>query len=152
MALMRYQPVVSRFGGLTQLHNEINRLFDNLGGTDEEGTPATDWMPAVDVTEEENRYVLHADVPGVDPENIEVTLENGVLTIRGRREETRRAGNGGNGGYRRVERLYGSFFRRFTLPDTADAEKITAQSRNGVLELVIPKQEKTQPRRIAVKS
>ncbi|HEX6928803.1 MAG TPA: Hsp20/alpha crystallin family protein [Gammaproteobacteria bacterium] len=150
MALMRYQPVVSRFGGLNQLHNEINRLFDSINSYDEEGgTPATDWMPAVDVTEEENRYVLHADVPGVDPKDIEITLENGVLTLRGRRETTR---NNGHQGYRRVERTVGSFFRRFTLPDTADAEKISAESKHGVLELVIPKQEKVQPRRISVKS
>lgn len=149
MALMRYQPVTSRFGGLSQLHNEINRLFDSLSPYDDEGgTPATDWMPAVDVTEEENRYVLHADVPGVDPENIEITLENGVLTIRGRRESQ---STKNEQGYRRVERMYGTFFRRFTLPDTADAEKISAQSKNGVLELVIPKQEKVQPRRITVK-
>ena len=78
MALMRYQPM-TRFGGLSQLHNEINRLFDSLGGGyDEEGTAATDWMPAVDVTEEADRYVLHADVPGVDPKDIDITLENGV--------------------------------------------------------------------------
>lgn len=147
MALMRYQPVASRFGGLSQLHNEINRLFDNLGGASEEESTAADWMPAVDVTEEENRYVLHADVPGVDAKDIEITLENGILTIRGRREATR---NESQQGFRRVERMYGSFFRRFTLPDTADAEKISAQSKNGVLELVIPKQEKTQPRRITV--
>ncbi|HEX7047900.1 MAG TPA: Hsp20/alpha crystallin family protein [Gammaproteobacteria bacterium] len=147
MALMRYQPVASRFGGLSQLHNEINRLFDNLGGASEEEGTVADWMPAVDVTEEENRYVLHADVPGVNAKDIEITLENGILTIRGRREATR---NEGAQGYRRVERMHGSFFRRFTLPDTADAEKISAQSKNGVLELVIPKQEKTQPRRITV--
>lgn len=149
MALMRYQPVTSRFGGLNQLHSEINRLFDSLGGYDDEGgTPATDWMPAVDVTEEESRYVLHADVPGVDAKDIDITLENGVLTIRGRREAS---ATDERSGYRRVERSYGAFFRRFTLPDTADAEKISAQSRNGVLELVIPKQPKVQPRRITVK-
>ena len=148
MALMRYQPLTSRFGGLNQLHNEINRLFDSLG-MDEEGTmPASDWMPAVDVTEEENRYVLHADVPGVDPKDIEITLENGVLTVRGKREFSDREERKG---FRRVERVSGTFFRRFTLPDTADAEKISAHSKNGVLELVIPKQAKTQPRRIEVK-
>ena len=149
MALMRYQPAGNRFGGLSQLHNEINRLFDTLGGYDEEGTPATDWTPAVDVIEEEDRYLLHADVPGVDPNDIEITLENGLLTIRGQRQAQKEENRAG---FRRVERSYGSFFRRFTLPDTADAEKISAESRNGVLELVIPKQEKTQPRRITVKS
>ena len=147
MALMRYQPA-SRFGGLSQLHNEINRLFDTMGGYDGEGTPASDWIPAVDVIEEDQRYVVHADVPGVDPENIEITLENSVLTIRGHREAVKEEEQKG---FRRVERSYGTFFRRFTLPDTADAEKISAESRNGVLEVVIPKQEKIQPRRISVK-
>jgi len=146
---MRYQPAVSRFGGLSQLHNEINRLFDTMSSYDEEGgTPASDWIPAVDVIEEDNRYVLHADVPGVDPNDIEITLENSVLTVRGHRQATREEEQKG---FRRVERTYGTFFRRFTLPDTADAEKISAESKNGVLELVIPKQEKTQPRRITVK-
>lgn len=148
MALMRYQPVTSRFGGLSQLHNEINRLFDSLASDDQGTTPATDWMPAVDVVEEENRYVLHADVPGVDPKDIEITLENGVLTVRGHRKARHEENQSG---FRRVERMSGSFFRRFTLPDTADAEKISAESKNGVLELVIPKQEKVQPRRITVK-
>lgn len=147
MALMRYQP--SRFGGLSQLHNEINRLFDTMGGYDDDGsTPASDWIPAVDVVEHNDRYVLHADVPGVDPKDIEITLEHSVLTVRGHRQAEREEEQKG---FRRVERSYGSFFRRFTLPDTADAEKISAASRNGVLELVIPKQEKTQPRRITVK-
>lgn len=150
MALMRYQPLATRFGGLNQLHNEINRLFDSLGGMDEEGAvPATDWMPAVDVSEHEDRYVLHADVPGVNPEDIEITLENGILTLRGQREFS---DTENRTGFRRVERVSGSFFRRFALPDTADAEKISARSKNGVLELVIPKQEKTQPRRIQVKT
>lgn len=147
MALMRYQPLASRFGGLSQLHHEINRLFDSLGFDDDMMTAATDWTPAVDVVEEQDRYVLHADVPGVDPKDIEITLEDGVLTLRGQRE----ASNIEEAkGFRRIERSYGMFFRRFALPDTADAENITAQSKNGVLELVIPKQQKKQPRRITV--
>lgn len=150
MNLIRYQSLPYRFGGLSQLHNEINRLFDSFGQYDgAEGTPATDWTPAVDVKEEDNRYVLHADLPGVEPKDIDITLEQGVLTIRGRRELTTTEDEPG---YRRVERVAGSFFRRFTLPDTADAEKISAEYRNGVLELVIPKQPKVQPRRISVKS
>ena len=146
MSLIRYQPL--RYaGGMNQLHNEINRLFDSFGA-DQDSTPAVDWTPAVDVTEEKDRYVLHADVPGVNPKEIEVTLEDGVLTIRGERRNEKSVDEKG---FRRVERFSGSFYRRFTLPDTADAENITAETKNGVLELVIPKQEKVQPRRITVK-
>ncbi|MFP4244636.1 MAG: Hsp20/alpha crystallin family protein, partial [Ectothiorhodospira sp.] len=107
----------------------------------------SDWVPAVDIREEKDAYVLHADVPGVDPKAIEVHMENGVLTIRGDRKEesTEEREN-----YKRVERVRGSFYRRFSLPDTADAERISARSVNGVLEVRIPKQEKVQPRRITV--
>lgn len=148
MSLIRYQPLrYQGFGGLNKLHTEINRLFDSLGQYDGENTPAADWTPAVDVAEEPSRYVLHADLPGVDPKDIEITHEDGILTIRGeRRSETKTEETG----FRRMERFTGSFFRRFTLPDTADAEKISAQTKNGVLELVIPKQPKLQPRRITV--
>lgn len=147
MALTRYQPMANRFAGLNQLHNEINRLFDSLTGFDNEPTAAADWLPAVDVVEEQDRYVLHADIPGVDPKALEITLENGVLSIRGQREASRTEEGQG---FQRIERSFGSFFRRFALPDTADAENISAQSKNGVLELVIPKQQKQQPRRITV--
>ena len=146
MALVRYEP----WGMLNQLHKEIDRLFDsNVRPYAEEGqgVAATDWVPAVDVKEEQDRFVIHADLPGVDPQDIDVNMENGVLTIKGQRESEKKEEREG---YKRVERVRGSFFRRFNLPDTADAEKISAKCRNGVLELVIPKQEKVQPRRITV--
>jgi HSP20 family protein len=135
---------------MNQLHNEIDRLFDSragrLGETD--GQIATsDWVPAVDIREENERYVIHADVPGVNPADIEVDMVDGVLSIKGQRksesEEERE-------GYKRMERVRGSFFRRFSLPDTVDADSISAKVRDGVLEIVIPKQEKVQPRRIQV--
>jgi HSP20 family protein len=101
----------------------------------------------VDIREDKDAYVLHADVPGVDPKDIEVHMENGVLTIRGeRKSETKEEREN----YKRVERVRGTFYRRFTLPDTADADKISAKSVNGVLEVRIPKQETVQPRRISV--
>ncbi|OGT81195.1 MAG: heat-shock protein Hsp20, partial [Gammaproteobacteria bacterium RIFCSPLOWO2_02_FULL_52_10] len=107
------------------------------------------WMPSVDVREDEDKFVFLADIPGVDPKDIEVTCEHGVLTIKGERkaetEEERE-------GYKRIERSRGTFYRRFNLPDTADAEHIKANSKNGVLELTIPKVEKAKPRKIAVKS
>ncbi|KAA3629364.1 MAG: Hsp20/alpha crystallin family protein [Proteobacteria bacterium] len=146
MALLRYDP-----WSLINQVQEINRLFDNRTASprDEDSghVVASDWVPAVDIKEEQNRYVILADVPGVDPASIEITMENGVLTLRGERKlesEEERAG------YRRVERVRGSFYRRFTLPDSVDPEGITARGDNGVLEIVIPKHEKLQPRRIQV--
>lgn len=148
MALVRYDP----WRTISQLQNEMNRLFENqMEGdeTAEAGTVASDWRPAVDVQEDSSQYTITADLPGVDPEAIEVSLENGILTIRGERhgetEEER-------GSYKRVERIHGSFFRRFTLPDTADAENVKAKSRNGVLAITIPKQAQGQPRKITVES
>ena len=93
--------------------------------------------------------MIHADIPGVDPKDIDVHMENGILTIKGERQsETKEEREG----YKRVERVRGSFYRRFSLPDTADAEAISAKSQHGVLEVVIPKQQKVQPRRIQVES
>ncbi|HKS93520.1 MAG TPA: Hsp20/alpha crystallin family protein, partial [Gammaproteobacteria bacterium] len=110
---------------------------------------ASDWIPAVDIKEEDQRFLIHADVPGVDPKDIEITMEDGILTLKGERKgETREERDG----YRRVERVSGQFFRRFTLPDTADAEGVSAKGVNGVLEISIPKQPKAQPRRITVKA
>lgn len=148
MALVRYEP----WSMLNQLHSEIDRLFESglqRGRNDGEGVAATDWVPAVDVKEENDKFIIHADVPGVDPQNIDVNMENGVLTIKGEREAEKRDEREG---YKRIERVRGSFFRRFSLPDTADAEKISARCRNGVLEVVIPKHDKVQPRRISVES
>lgn len=146
MALVRYEP----WNMLDQLHREMNQLFDSRmrkSGEDESQVATADWVPAVDIREEDNRFVIHADIPGVDPKDIEVHMENGILTIKGeRRQETEEEREG----YKRIERVRGSFFRRFSLPDTADAEAISAKARDGVLEVVIPKHEKQQPRRIQV--
>ncbi len=145
MAITRYEP----WSLINQLQEEINRLFESRGlapGREQEGTVA-DWVPAVDIREEADRFVILADVPGVDPKDIEITMDNGVLTIKGERET---ASEEEREGYRRIERARGTFMRRFTLPDTADAEHISARSRNGVLEIVIPKHERVQPRKITV--
>jgi len=147
MNVIHYEPS-SR---LRRFHDEMGRLFDDrylMGDVDESSAVTSRWAPAVDIKEESDSYVLRADVPGVESKDIEITLEDGVLTIKGERtledKEERQ-------GYKRVERAYGSFYRRFTLPDTADAERVSASGKNGVLEVTIPKQEKVQPRRIEVK-
>ncbi len=147
MALTPYDP----FALVNQLQKEMNRLFDaRVGegrGNETSAAVTSDWIPLVDVQEEPERYVIYADIPGVDPQEVEITMENGVLALRGNREsQTAPAGNG----YKRRERPAGVFYRRFVLPDTADAEGIKAHGKNGVLQLVIPKREKAVARRIQV--
>ncbi|MDP1558863.1 MAG: Hsp20/alpha crystallin family protein [Nitrosomonas sp.] len=139
MAITRYEP----WGLLSQLQREL------AGGTVEGSTATAEWAPAVDIKEETDRFVLLADIPGVKPEEIDVSMEDGVLTIKGEKKteaETEKEG------YKRIERTYGSFYRRFSLPDTANSDAISAESRHGVLEIVIPKREALQPKKIQVTS
>lgn len=142
MNTLRYEPWALH----RELLNEFNRAFERNTGDASSGATA-DWSPAVDIEEYADRFVLHADVPGVDPAAIEVTLEKGVLTLAGSREQ---AVEQPGIERRRNERAVGRFLRRFVLPDTADAEAVSASGRNGVLEVVIPKRAQAQPRRIAV--
>jgi HSP20 family protein len=142
MSMIRYQPIPL----FNHFNNDINRYF---GKTRNKAAAAQerDWAPAVDIREEESRYLLSADIPGVERENIEITLEGGVLTIKGeRRGET--AANGQD--YRRRERMHGTFMRQFTLPETVDSQNISATVKDGVLDVVIPKQAKPQPTRITI--
>jgi HSP20 family protein len=135
---------------LNQLHQEVNRLFDApWAGLADVSAADSSWTPAVDIRENDASYLIHADVPGVDPKDIEVTLEHGILTIAGERKAESESESDG---YRRVERLRGRFVRSFALPDTADAEKVDAKVKDGVLEVVINKKESSKPRRIAVRS
>ncbi len=144
MNVSRYEPWVL----VNRLSRDLERLFNvPAEGNDESRSSVVDWVPAVDIKEEDKQFVLRADLPGVEPKDIEITMEKGQLTIRGRRQaETRDENNG----YRRVERVSGEFFRRFTLPDTADSQAIKARHVNGVLEVSIPKQQTVLPRRIDV--
>lgn len=149
MNIVRYrQPGAS-------LQNEMKQMFDRLfegsffdqAGSDDSSVVTSQWVPRVDVKEENDRFVLYADLPGIDPNDIEVSMDKGLLTIKGERssetsEQTDR--------FSRVERRYGSFHRRFALPDSADPEGIQAHGRNGVLEITIPKRPESAPRRIQV--
>lgn len=136
-----------------QMMNEWRKEMDRALGypvtRDETTVEGGEWTPAVDIKEEDDKYVLHADIPGVKPEDIEVSMDNGVLTIKGERklESEEEKEN-----YKRIERLHGVFYRRFALPDDADPEKIEATGKHGVLEVVIPKMEAQKPRKIEVKS
>ena len=113
------------------------------------GPTNTQWRPAVDILEDKGQFLLRADVPGVDPGEIDVSMDAGVLTISGvRHDEQRDEATDAQ----RVERASGRFQRRFTLPDTADADGITAKTSNGILEVAIPKQAQIQARRITVEA
>jgi HSP20 family protein len=116
---------------------------------DENDNVATaNWAPAVDIKEDDKSFTMLADIPGVDPKDIEVTMDNNVLTVKGERQSEKKTEEEN---YKRVERQYGAFYRRFTLPDTADAENIEAHSEHGVLKVTIPKKEVAQSRRISIK-
>ena len=142
MSLVRYEPV----NLFDQFNHEINRLFSSSYGLPA-ANEERNWAPAVDIREEDDRFLLIADIPGVKREDVEVTLEEGVLTIKGERhtrnEETRE-------GFHRKERVHGTFMRQFTLPDTVNPDSINAAINDGVLEIGIPKQDKPKPKKISV--
>ena len=142
MTVVRYEPwsLVNRF------QRDIDRLFSAPQTT---AADSGAWLPPVDIHEEDNQFLVRVDLPGVDPKAVEITSEQGVLVIRGRREESRREARDG---YRRVERITGEFQRRFSLPDSVDVQNIKAKAVNGVLEITIPKLAQVQPQRIAVEA
>ena len=149
MTVYRYEP----WNVYRQLHHDINRVLESsLAGTGEEDSSSvvtSHWTPPVDIEETKDRFVLYADIPGVEPGQIGITMDDGVLTIKGERaqesEQDRET-------FKRMERARGTFYRRFSLPDTADADRISAKGNNGVLEVIIPKQERLQPRKITVEA
>jgi HSP20 family protein len=145
MTLVRYDP----WSLLDRFQRELNQLTlgSDIVENDNSNVVTSRWRPAVDIKEETDRFVIHADLPGVDPKDIDITMEGGMLTIKGERQSESREETDG---YKRVERVAGTFYRRFSLPDTADADRIGAKGKNGVLEVIIPKQEKVQPRKITV--
>ncbi len=146
MTVVRYEP----FRLLNRFHRDFSRFFDDtVSNGDVANTASTGWLPSVDVREEENRFVVHVDLPGVDKKGIEIVAEKGVLTIKGERHaETKSSA----ASYERIERVSGKFLRRFTLPETAQADAITAKQLNGVLEVSIPKQPQVQPKRVEVQA
>ncbi|MDY6992689.1 MAG: Hsp20/alpha crystallin family protein [Pseudomonadota bacterium] len=127
---------------LNQFYRDLNQ---NVNAEDDSKVALYSWVPAVDIKEESQQFVVDVDIPGVDPKDIEVSMENSVLIIKGERILEHQ-----NPEYKRAERVHGRFYRRFSLPDTADAEHITATGKNGVLTITIPKKPVAQPRRIEV--
>jgi HSP20 family protein len=142
--MVRYEPWV----GVPQSQHDINLLLSRLSTGDSSSVTA-DWVPNVDINEFEERFQLYVDLPGIEPKDVDITLENGVLTISGERfAQAEKADE--NVVRRRTERGTGRFYRRFILPESVDAEKVKATDRHGVLEILIPKQAKALPRKIGV--
>jgi HSP20 family protein len=146
MAITRYNP----WNLPARVPNEFRDLFEkffNEEQQDQSNVVTSQWAPHVDIKEEPGRFVILADIPGVDPKDIEVHMEKGILSIKGERKSEAKEENEK---FTRVERSRGVFYRRFALPDSADAEGITASGKHGVLEIVIPKRPETTPRRISI--
>jgi len=146
MALVRWEPVRE----LSSLQNEMNRLFTTFFDTPTSGNgdaPVRRWIPAMDLVETDEHFVLKADLPGLGEGDVSIEVEDNVLTVAGERKaehEDKREG------YVRVERSYGAFRRSLTLPEGIDPEAVTASFDNGVLEVRIPKPEERKPRRVAI--
>ncbi len=135
------------------LMNRYNRMFGRArSGGEREGKDVfsrSDWAPAVDIKETPEAFTIEAELPGMSKEDVKVTVHEGVLSIQGERKSEDESKDKK---HHRIERFYGSFLRRFTLPETADAEGIAARSANGILEVSIPKLPEVQPRRITVEA
>jgi HSP20 family protein len=138
MAIVRWEP----FRELAALQGEVDRLF-NSGSNG----PLRRWMPAMDVVETEDQFVLRADLPGMSEEDVNIELEDRVLTVSGERKAEHEATKGG---YHRVERAFGAFVRSLTLPEGVDPEAVEASFDRGVLEVRIPKPEQRKPRKISI--
>ncbi|HMS09351.1 MAG TPA: Hsp20/alpha crystallin family protein [Pyrinomonadaceae bacterium] len=144
MSMIKFDP----FRELRTLNDEMNRLFSAVPASVDRGEFARgSWSPNVDIYEDENRLIVEAELPGMNREDFEVSVENNVLTLKGERKFEKKT-EGDN--YHRVERAYGSFTRQFTLPQTITAEGATADFENGVLRVALPKREETKARKIEI--
>ena len=135
------------FRGLSTLQDQFNRLFNESFRNQPEESALTTWAPAVDIYETPNELVVKADLPDVNEKDIDVRVENNLLTIRGERKFEKSVTEEN---FLRVERAYGAFSRSFSLPNTVNAETIGAEYKNGVLTVTLPKREETKPRQVKV--
>ena len=147
MAIARWDP----FRDLNMLQDRMNRLFDDAGRPWRTDEPAatTSWSPSVDIFETEGEIVVKAELPGIDRKDIQLNLENNVLSLRGERKfqkETK------DDNYHRIERSYGVFSRAFSIPATVDEERIRADYKDGVLKIVLPKKDQAKPKQIKIAS
>jgi HSP20 family protein len=141
--LSRFEPL----RGVSSLQDQINRLFNDVFERPGEESNLTSWAPAVDIFETEHELVVKADLPDIDPKDLDIRVENNILSIRGERKFENKVSEDK---YLRVERAYGSFSRSFSLASTVNSEAIKADYQNGVLTLTVPKREEAKPKQIKV--
>lgn len=145
MNLVRFEP----WSLIDRMQCDFDRRSGRRARRDTPAIAAAAWRPAVDIVEQKARFVLRADLPGVDRDDVDVSMEDGCLTITGERASEDRSEVDG---IERYERVSGRFYRRFSLPESADADAIKARMRNGILEIEIPKLPEVQPRRIDIEA
>jgi HSP20 family protein len=148
MSIVRWEP----FREFTTLQNEMNRLFNTVFETPTPGNGGSTmrrWMPAMDLVETDDHFVLRADLPGMKQDDVKIEYDDGTLTVSGERKAEHESKNEG---YYRVERAFGTFSRSLTLPQGIDPEAVTASFADGVLEVRVPKPEERKPRRIEIGS
>lgn len=146
MNLMRFDP----YREMQAFQDRINRAFGNMGRQEDQSLGA--WVPPVDISEDKDRILITAELPGFKENDISIQTENGMLSISGERkfEQNTPGGNAGDRNYHRVERSYGQFVRSFSLPNNVDRERIQATFKDGLLEIDLPKREDAKPRQIPV--
>jgi HSP20 family protein len=153
MAIIRWNPAreLAAFPtDVLSMQREINRMFDDFFRSDRDDTSllASTWKPAVDIVEEDEAYVAKVELPGVNKDDVKITMQDNILTIRGEKKEEKK---GKEGNAHRVERYYGSFQRSFSLPTSVKNDRIEAEYRDGILTINMPKAEEAKPKQIEVK-
>jgi HSP20 family protein len=143
MSIVRYDP----FRELRNLQDELNRVFISPFQSGSEDSAKGSWTPSVDIVETDDKIILEAELPGMKPEEVEVSIENNVVTLKGERKFEKKEEKDN---YHRIERSYGSFIRSFTLPRTVVGDEARADFENGVLRITLPKREETKARRIEI--
>lgn len=155
--VIRWDPLrMSPIRELEELGDRFNRVFERLstarsgsplGGNEGEAMTVADWVPTVDIAEDDREYLIKVEIPEVDKKDVKVTVENRVLTIQGERKKEK---EDKNKRFHRIERVYGTFVRSFALPDDAEEENVKAEFKDGMLTVHVPKTEKAKPKKVEV--
>ncbi len=143
-----WHPVSDLSGEFVNMQREIDRIFDRFSGGISDDNDVSTWLPVVDVVENKDDYIVKVELPGVNKDDVKITVNNGVLTIRGEKKQEQESKDKN---YHRIERSYGVFQRSFTLPSSVKSDKIDASHNDGVLTITLPKAEESKPKEIEVK-